>query len=86
MLNAIQVIQSIIISSTCNVLHNLLRKIMYIYHALINALSAQMIHVNLNMIFYPHVEHGPTEKYTKKRERKKHYKHTHTMTVAETGY
>ena len=34
--------------------------IMYIYHALINALSAQMIHINLNMIFYTHVEHSPT--------------------------
>ena len=33
---------------------------MYIYHALINALSANMIHINLNVIFYPHVEHGPT--------------------------
>ena len=29
---------------------------MYIYHALINALSAHMIHINLNMIFYTHVE------------------------------
>ena len=26
--------------------------IMYIYHALVNALSAHMIHVNLNMICY----------------------------------
>ena len=26
--------------------------IMYIYHALINALSAHMIHINLNTIFY----------------------------------
>ena len=34
--------------------------IMYIYHALINALGAQMIHYNLNMIFYTHVEHSPT--------------------------
>ena len=34
---------------------------MYIYHALINALSAQMIHINLNMIFYTHVEHSPTK-------------------------
>ncbi len=34
---------------------------MYIYHALINALSAHMIHVNLNMIFYTHVEHSPTK-------------------------
>ena len=35
--------------------------IMYIYHALINALNAHMIHINLNMIFYTHVEHSPTK-------------------------
>ena len=35
--------------------------IMYIYHALINASSAHMIHIHLNMIFYTHVEHSPTE-------------------------
>ena len=35
--------------------------IMYIYHALINALSAYMIHINLNMIFYTHVEHSSTQ-------------------------
>ena len=29
---------------------------MYIYHALINALSAHMIHINLNMIFYAHMK------------------------------
>ena len=34
---------------------------MYIYHALINALSAHMIHINLNMIFYTHGEHSPTK-------------------------
>ena len=34
---------------------------MYIYHVLINALSAHMIHINLNMIFYTHVEHSPTK-------------------------
>ena len=28
---------------------------MYIYHALINALSAHMIHINLNMIVYTHI-------------------------------
>ncbi len=33
--------------------------IMYIYHALINALSAHMVHIN--MIFYTHAEHSPTE-------------------------
>ena len=56
--------------------------IMYIYHVLINALSAHMIYINLN-IFYTHVEHSPTRtiyiKYV--------WKNTHThMTVAETGY
>ena len=30
---------------------------MYIYHALINALSAHMIHINLNMIFYTNKQH-----------------------------
>ena len=34
---------------------------MYSYHALINALTAHMIHINLNMIFYTHVEHNPTK-------------------------
>ena len=59
---------------------------MYIYHAL----SAHMIHINLNMIFYTHVEHSPTKtiyiKYYKKYIKSKHCKHTHTLTVAETGY
>ena len=35
--------------------------IMYSYHALINAMSAHMILINLNMIFYTHVEHSPTK-------------------------
>ena len=34
--------------------------IMYIYRALINTLSAHMIHINLNMIFYAHVEIAQT--------------------------
>ena len=34
--------------------------IIYIYHALINALSAHMIHINLNIIFCTHLEHSPT--------------------------
>ena len=46
---------------------------MYIYHALINALSAHMIHINLNMIFCTHVENSPTKTihikyYTKKQQ------------------
>ena len=35
--------------------------IMYIYHVLINALSAHTIHINLNAIFYTHVEDSPTK-------------------------
>ena len=35
--------------------------IMYIYHALINALSAHVIHMNLHMVFCTHVEHSPTK-------------------------
>ena len=30
--------------------------IIYIYHALINALCAHMMHINLNMIFYTHAK------------------------------
>ena len=72
---------------------------MYIYHALINALSAHMIHINLNVILYTHVEHSPTETiYIKYYKIKIHTTHTHThththahayahtLTVAETGY
>ena len=72
--------------------------IKYIYHALINALSAHMIHINLNMIFCTHVEHSSTKtiyiKYYKKHTQKTTttnthmhaHTHSHTMTVAETGY
>ena len=70
-------------------LHLIIIIIVYIYHALINALSAHMIHINLNMIFHTHVEHSPTKTiyikyYTKKAKKKKKsttntYKHiTHT--------
>ena len=48
---------------------------MYIYHALINALSVHMIHINLNMIFYTHVEHSPTKTIYIK-----YYLNTHTVT------
>ena len=34
--------------------------ITYIYHALINALSAHVIHINLNTVFYTHEEHSPS--------------------------
>ena len=56
--------------------------IMYIYHALINALSAHMIHINLNIIFYTHVEHSHTKtiyiKYYKKKIPPKYALQTHT--------
>ena len=35
--------------------------IIYIYYPLINALNAHMIHINLDMILYTHVEHSPTK-------------------------
>ena len=55
---------------------------MCIYHALINALSAHMTHINLNMIFYTHVEHSPTKTiYIKYYLKKMHYTHTHTHTL-----
>ena len=48
---------------------------MYVYPVLINALSAHMIHINLNKIFYAHVEHSPTKTiYIKYIET-----HTHTQ-------
>ena len=61
---------------------------MYIYHALIDTLSAHMIHINLNMIFYTHEEHIPTKtiyiKYYTKNKQKTHYTHTHTRTHTRT--
>ena len=53
--------------------------IMYIYHALINALSVHMIHINLSMIFYTHVEDSPT-----KTIHTRHYMDTHTHTHTHT--
>ena len=61
---------------------------MSIYHALINTLSAHMIHVNLNLILYTRVEHSPTKTLYIKHypEKQTHAPHTHThTTVAETG-
>ena len=58
---------------------------MYVYPVLINALSAHMIHINLNKIFYAHVEHSPTKTIYIKYYIETHT-HTHTMTVAETRF
>ena len=41
--------------------HTILLIIIYIYHAFINTMSTHMIHINLDMIFYTHVEPGPTK-------------------------
>ena len=60
---------------------------MYIYHALINALSAHLIHINLNMIFYTHVEHSPAKTIYIKYYLKINYLnalHTHTHTHTHT--
>ena len=65
---------------------------MYIYHVLINALSAHMIHINLNIVFYTYVEHSPTKKiffyiqyYTEKINTHAHTNtHTHTQTRTHT--
>ena len=52
---------------------------MYIYHALINALSAHLIYINLNTIVYRHVEHSPSQ-ITFMRYYMKTHAHTHTHT------
>ena len=61
---------------------------MYIYHALINALSAHTIHINLNTIYYTHIEHSPikticikyyTETNTRMHTRASAHTHTHTQ-------
>ena len=49
---------------------------MYIYYGLFfDALSAYMIHIKLNTIFYTHVEHSPTKtvyiKYYMEKKKKK---------------
>ena len=48
-------------------------------HALlINALSADMIHMNLNMIFYTLVDHSPTKTIYIKYYMENTHTHTHT--------
>ena len=53
---------------------------MYIYHALINALSAHMIHINLNTIFCTHVEHTATKTIYIRYYMETYNTHTHTHT------
>ena len=53
--------------------------IINIYHVLINALSAPIIHINLNTIFYTYIEDSPT-----KTNYIRHYLETHTHTHTHT--
>ena len=59
--------------------------IMYIYYALINALNAHnhIMHINLNIVFYTHVEDSPT-KMVYIRHYMDIHPHTHTHTCAHT--
>ena len=54
---------------------------MYIYCAVISALSAHIIRINLNMIFYSHVEHSPI----KNNLHKVLYRNTHTHTTMNSN-
>ena len=76
---------AVFIHTKCGLLPILI--ITYIYHVLINALSAHMIHINLNMIFYTHVEYSPTKTdnlhkvlYGKNKQKQAPHTHTHTHT------
>ena len=60
--------------------------IMYIYHALINALSAHMIHINLNMKFYTHIEHSPTKTTHTKHHTERPTTKWRPCLVLETGF
>ena len=60
--------------------------IMYIYHVLSNALNAHMVHVNLNMILYTHVEHSPTKTIYIKYYMEKQTYALHTRTHACTQF
>jgi len=53
--------------------------IMYIYHVFINTLSTRIIHINLNTIFYTHVEDSPTKTIYIR-----NHTHTHTHTQTHT--
>ena len=58
--------------------------IIYSYHALINTLSAHIIHINLNTIFYTHVEDSPTKLIKALYEHTHTYTRTHARTYART--
>ena len=55
---------------------------MYIYHVLINALNT---HINLNMIFYTHIEHSPTKTTHTKHHTERQTPHIHTQTTMNSN-
>ena len=57
---------------------------MYIYRALVNALSAHMIHINLNTIFYTHIEHSPAKTTLTKDHMERQMTPSHTRTHTQT--
>ena len=57
---------------------------MYIYRTLINALSAHIVHINLDMMFYTHVEHSPIKHNLHKLLYGNTHTHTHACTHART--
>ena len=60
------------------------RRIMCIYHVLINALSTHNIHINLNIIFCTYVEDSPAKTIYIRHYMETHtITHTHTHTVAK---
>ena len=69
-----------IIHKNCLIIINVIIIIMYIYHALINTLSAHMIHSNLNTIFCTHRAQSYQNSLHKVL-----FGNTHTHTVAKTG-
>ena len=45
--------------SLANIKHTLLLLLTYIYHALIDTQSTHITHIDLNTIFYTHIEQSP---------------------------
>ena len=81
-LNVSKVCVTIITTTTTTIII-----IINIYHALINALSAHIIHINLNTILYTHAEHSPTKTIYIRCYMETHtytYTHTHTLTDCST--
>ena len=59
--------------------------IIYIYHVLINALSAHIIHINLKTISYTYIEDSPTKTNNIRRYMETHT-HTHTYKMTSRNW